>query len=168
MRRLARRPDYPPQAKNYALRLIKFRARSAAEVADKLEAKGFSQKVIDGTIAFLKQKKFLDDALFAKLWVSSRLKRSLGLRRLIYELKQKGIDQGLIDNAIESVKSDYDEKKTVYDIVETKSSKMRGLAAEKIRSRLYGYLLRRGYPKNLVVEALLSCVKTNEGWDSDL
>ena len=56
-------------AKNYAFRLIKFRARSEKEVRDKLLKKEYPPEIIADTIACLKKTKQVDD----------RLSRSCGL-----------------------------------------------------------------------------------------
>ena len=103
----------------------------------------------------MKRAKFLDDVLFAKLWVQSRIKRSIGLNRLAYELKQKGIDKSTIDEALQKAGENYDEKDTVLEIVRHKLGKMKNIPSEKVKSRLYGFLLRRGFTKNIVIETLI-------------
>ena len=142
-------------AKNYCLRLIKFRARSEKEIREKLRRKDYDAEIIDAVISSLKRVKLLDDVLFAKLWVESRIKRSLGLNRLAYELKQKGIDKSTIDEALQRAGENYDEKDVVLEIVRHKLEKMKNILPEKAKSRLYGFLLRRGFPKNIVIEALI-------------
>jgi regulatory protein len=142
-------------AKNYALRLIKFRLRSEKELRDKLQKKEVSPEVIDSVAAFLKKAKLLDDVLFARLWVESRIKRSIGLNRLAYELKQKGIDKSIAEEALRRVSENYNEKDAVFEIVRHKLEKMKNIPPEKIKARLYGFLLRRGFPKDIVIEALL-------------
>ncbi len=145
-------------AKAYALRLIKFRPRSEKEIVDKLKNKGYGSETIEELIAYLKKTRLLDDALFAKLWVEGRVKRFLGLARLRYELKQKGIEPEIIESVLGGLAEDYNEEKIVEEIVIRKIKKMEGIAPEKIKSRLYGFLIRRGYPKHAVIEALLKYV----------
>lgn len=141
-------------AKNYALRLIKIRLRSEKEIRDKLKTKEYSLQVIEEVVDFLKKINLLDDGLFAKLWVESRIKRPLGLARLKYELKLKGIDKGIIEEAINRVKENYDEETVIGDVVRNKVKRMKGLPAEKIKARLFGFLLRKGYSRDLVFDAL--------------
>ena len=142
-------------AKNYCLRLIKFRARSEKEIREKLRRKDYDAEIIDAVISSLKRVKLLDDVLFAKLWVQSRIKRSIGLNRLAYELKQKGIDKSTIDEALQRAGENYDEKDVVLEIVRHKLGKMKNIPPEKAKSRLYGFLLRRGFSKNIVIETLI-------------
>ena len=143
-------------AKSYALRLIKFRLRSERELAEKLERKSYPAETIDAVVFSLKKARLLDDALFAKLWAESRLKRSYGLARLAYELKQKGIDKDIIEETLKDLRQNYSEEETVLRVVRHKIEKMKNLAPEKIRARLYGFLLRRGYPSNIVIHVLLN------------
>jgi regulatory protein len=156
------------KAKNYALRLIKFRLRSEKEIRDKLKNKGYGPEVIEEVLAFLKKTQFVDDALFAKLWVQSRIKRSMGLGRLAYELKGKGIDKGVIQEAISGVREGYNEEEVVREIIQRKLAKMRHLSADKIKARLYGFLLRRGYTRVMVVELIRALIKTDDGQEDVL
>ena len=152
-------------AKNYALRLIKFRARSEKEFRDKLKNKEYSAEVIEEVIGSLKKARLLDDRLFAKLWVESRIKRPLGLARLRYELKQKGIDKDIIESTLCAVMENYDEGKIIGEIMRSKIKKMGSTRPDKFKSRLYGFLIRRGYPRHLVVEALLQHFVSDENQD---
>ncbi|HAJ56884.1 MAG TPA: RecX family transcriptional regulator [Candidatus Omnitrophica bacterium] len=142
------------KARNCALRLIKFRLRSEKEVRDKLKEKGFAAETIDTAVDFLKKTGLLDDTLFARLWVESRIKRPLGLARLRLELKKKGIDKGVIEPVLEAASANYSEEEAVKNIIDMKIKKMRGLDPVKAKRRLYGFLLRRGYPYGLVMDAL--------------
>ena len=155
------------KAKNYALRLIKFRLRSEKEIRDRLKQKDFSPEMIDQTADFLKRAGFLDDALFARLWVSSRIKKPLGPKRLSYELKVKGIDKRVIEETLAASQKEYAPEKAIADIISLKLKKMQGLAPEKIKARLYGLLLRRGFPQDLVIEALNAVLKKHEESDDE-
>ena len=150
------------QAKDYTLRLIKFRLRSEKEIRDKLLGREFEPEIIDTVVESLKKAKLVDDALFARLWVESRIKRSLGLARLAYELKQKGIAKNLIESAIGRIKEGYDEEQVIGEIIGRKIKKMKGLSAQKIKNRLFGYLVRRGFSRGLIIEALIRKVGYEE------
>ncbi len=82
--------------------LLKFRLRSEKEIRLRLKKKKFDSKIIDETAAFLKDKDFINDNNFAHLWLESRLKRPLGLRRIKEELRQKGIAREIIDSHSEN------------------------------------------------------------------
>ncbi|MBN1913305.1 MAG: regulatory protein RecX [Candidatus Omnitrophica bacterium] len=138
----------------YAFLLLKFRLRSESELRLRLKNKSFTHGVIQATVDFLKLKKFLDDDYFAKAWISSRLKKPLGLRRIRQELRQKGIEKSIIEDQIGKVKEDYCEEDVIRRIIKERSSKNRGLAPQKAKRRLYAYLLRRGFTPGSVIEAI--------------
>lgn len=150
------------QAKNYAFRLIKFRARSEKEIRDKLKKREYPPEVVAEAIAYLKKTKQLDDRLFAKLWVDSRIKRSLGIARLRFELRNKGIDKNIIEETLTAAGENYDEEAAIRKVIEHKLKSMTRLTDDKKLSRLYGLLSRRGYPKGLVVELLFEYIKQQD------
>lgn len=147
------------KAKNCALRLIKFRLRSEKEIRDKLKEKEFPLGIIGEVVDFLKKTGLLDDALFARLWVQSRMPRSFGLRRLRFELNKKGIEKEIIEKALESVGEHYSEEESIKEIIALKLKKMRSREPAKIKSSLYGFLLRRGYPQDKVYDAICKVLK---------
>ena len=153
-------------AKNYAYRLIKFRVRSEKEIRDKLKNKEYDPAAIQEVVDFLKKSRLLDDELFARLWVQSRIKKPLGPAKLRYELKLKGIDSDIIENTFRQLQENYSEEKVIEEIIRKKMKKMGNIDAEKAKSRLYGFLLRRGYPRNLVVDGLLKIFKSGTDQES--
>ncbi len=134
--------------------MLKFRLRSEKEIAFRLGQKKFSEPVIAATLEFLKTKNFISDEIFAKAWLASRLKKPLGLRRVIQELKEKGISKEIIDNNILRIKKDYPEKEIVADIFKKRMSKIKGVDIKKAKARVYAYLLRRGFSMDAVMEAV--------------
>jgi regulatory protein len=143
-------------AKSYALRLIKFRPRSEKEVRDKLKEKSFDPAVIDQTVIVLKNSKLIDDALFARLWVEGRIKRPLGLGRLRLELRRKGVAEDVIEETLSRVSAGYDEATVIREIVGRKSAQCKGVSPDKARARLFGYLIRRGFSHERVMEEVMN------------
>jgi len=139
------RPQGPEEARAYAFLLLKFRLRSEKELALRLRQKKFSERVIQDTVSFLKDRQFIDDRLFAKGWVSSRLKRPFGLRRIRQELVLKGLDKEVITEALERVKENYSESEVISQLAEQRFSKLKNLEPQKAKARVYAYLMRRGF-----------------------
>ena len=142
------------KAKNYAFLLLKFRPRSEKEIILRLKQKKTADKIIKETIDFLKSKDFLDDASFARAWVQSRIRRPLGLRRIRQELKIKGIEQETIDNQIAAIKEGYCEETIVAKIVKERFAKLKGIAPDKTRRRIFDYLVRRGFSSDIITEVI--------------
>jgi len=125
--------------------LLKFRLRSEKELAFRLRQKKFSEEVIQDTVSFLKDRQFIDDRLFAKGWVASRLKRPFGLRRIKQELTLKGLDKEVIAEALERVKGDYSESEVIRQLAAQRFSKLKNIELQKAKARVYAYLIRRGF-----------------------
>ncbi len=159
-------PDFA-KAKACAFRLIKFRLRSEYEMREKLASKSFAPETIGRVVDFLTKTGFLDDALFARLWVDSRIKKPLGPKRLRYELKKKGIKESLIEDTLAEALRQYSQEDAIRDIISRKLKAMGSLDWAKIKARLYGLLLRRGYPQDKVMEALGKLGKIYEKADDE-
>lgn len=142
------------KAKQYAFLLLKFRLRSEKELFERLKKKKFSDEVAGQVVAFLKERKFIDDESFAKAWITSRIKRPLGIRRLKQELELKGVDRMIIRAHLEELQKKYSEKEVVSEIVKNRLDKLRKLEPEKAKRRVYSYLLRRGFSPEVVIDAI--------------
>ncbi|MHB8155498.1 MAG: regulatory protein RecX [Candidatus Omnitrophota bacterium] len=138
------------KAKAYAFLLLKFRLRSENELKNRLKQKGFSEELSQDTVNFLKNREFIDDRVFAKGWVSSRLRRPIGLRKIRQELVQKGLDQEVIENSLSQVKEHYNESQIVSQLAQQRFSKLKGIEPLKAKARVYAYLIRRGFASDIV------------------
>lgn len=93
--------DDPNVVLEAALRFLEARQRSVAEVRRRLTQAGYQPELIDGAIARLSELGILDDEAFTAAWVESRDRaRPRGERALRQELRLKGVDQGLVDEAM--------------------------------------------------------------------
>ena len=142
------------KARAYAFLLLKFRLRSENELLVRLRQKGFSPEISQDTVNFLKDKKFIDDHVFAKGWVFSRLKRPFGLRRIEQELVQKGIAKEVIQDTLVQVKEHYHESQVVSQLAKQRFLKLEGIDPLKAKARVYGYLMRRGFSPDVIGEAI--------------
>ncbi len=131
------------KAKNYAIRYIQYRPRSEKEVFDKLKMKGFSIDNAEEIIGQLKNDGILDDEKFAKLWAEERaLSKNIGRNRIKSELKQKGIDNTIIDEIIENIFSVYEESLLAEKFLKRKYKQ--GFLREDSK-KIINALLRRGF-----------------------
>lgn len=142
------------KAKEYSFLLLKFRLRSESEIYRRLKRRKFTEEIIKETIAFLKDKGFIDDSIFAKTWIESRIKKPLGLRKIREELRLKGIDKEIIDCKISEVKNCYCEEGLVEKIALARLAKLKDIEPGKARRRVYAYLLRRGFSPEVVIDIL--------------
>jgi regulatory protein len=151
--------DLFEKAKRYAFLLLKFRFRTEHELAGRMKQKKFPPEVVGRTIDFLKEKKFIDDEIFTRAWIDSRLKRSMGLRRVKNELKLKGVAGALIDRSIAQVKELYSEDEIVADIIRRKIGSMKDIDPLKAKQRIYAFLIRRGFSADVIADNLNQILK---------
>ncbi len=142
------------EARAYAFLLLKFRLRSESELRTRLRQKNFAEALIQETLNFLREKEFINDQLFAKGWVASRIKRPVGLRRIKQELLYKGLSGEIIQQALSQVEGSYNESQIVNQLAKQRFSKIKGVQPLKAKARVYGFLLRRGFSSEAVTEAI--------------
>src|ERR1039458_5537767 len=99
-----------------ALRFLKIRPRSIEELKGKLEVKGFSENDIETAVHDLIASGLLDDRAFTKSWINYRLARPFGFRRIIQELKDKGIDRQIIEQAVAEIQVSYNPENTALEL----------------------------------------------------
>ena len=86
----------------------------------------------------------LGDTKFAVWWIESRMRfRPKSRRELFYELKQKGIDNKVIEEAI--VKVGHDDLDEVKKIVEKNEKKFVKFEGEEKKRKVWEYLGRKGF-----------------------
>lgn len=153
VRKLAK-PNNLEKARAYAFLLLKFRLRSEKELEERLKQKGFSPEQAQETVSFLKEKEFIDDRVFAKKWVASRLRKPLGLRSIRQELVAKGIAKDIIAESLIGAQDGYSEKLIVQQLAQKRFARSRGVERLKVRARVYTYLLRRGFSPDIIKEVL--------------
>lgn len=147
-------PDPAVKAKEYAFLLLKFRQRSEKEISERLKQKKFPQEVIARTITFLREKKFIDDGLFARAWIRERLARSLGPRRIRQELGLKGISKEIIESGLQELEGTYSEAQTAEELAKRRFASLKDIDPRAAKRRIYAYLLRRGFSPDAVIGAV--------------
>lgn len=135
------------KARESALNLLSFRARSATEVRRRLRQKDFPDEVIERCVAELESKNLLDDASFAESFIRDRVRlKPRGARRLKQELREKGVDAEAAEAAVGEVLENSGLSEV--DLARKAAERWKPRAGEdlrKARNRLYGYLGRRGF-----------------------
>jgi len=93
----------------------------------------------------LKQQGYLDDAEFARFWVENRQQfRPKGERALRQELRQKGVDEAIIQSAV----ADLDAEESAYAAARARALRLAALPDRDplaFRRKLIEFLARRGF-----------------------
>jgi regulatory protein len=134
--------DECSKAYNLALRYLTYRPRSQAEVQAYLHGKGFSEEMIAEVLVRLQEAGLLDDAALAQYWVENRMEfRPKGPIALRYELRQKGVADETIAEALEAVDPD----EAAYRASQKQARRLASEDRSVFFRRLIAYLGRRGF-----------------------
>ena len=80
-----------------AVKLLSRREHSIHELRRKLARKEFSNGVIDAVVSNLQEADLVSDARYAEVFVRSRINRGDGPMKVLASLRERGIDDVLID-----------------------------------------------------------------------
>ena len=140
--------DSVSNARNHALRLIRYRDRSEKELSDRLTQKGFSPGTVSETIELFKSAGLVDDPSLAHLLEDiAKNVKSLGNMGTEFFLKKRGISENIIaDMTI----SDSDELERAMSFIEKKSRSLSHYPLKAQIRKIKGLLLRRGYAYDTV------------------
>jgi len=136
------------RAKQKALALLSYRARSAEELRKKLKEKDFSERTINRVIEDFLRVGLLDDTKFASAFVHSRMtQKPMGKRLLRQELFSKGIDEETVEKVIDEVYGDRSELDVARELTRKRVKRYGGSEEErkKKKRKLSDFLLRRGF-----------------------
>ena len=151
-----RKPQQDPYeaAREIALRQLTAADRSCHELHTRLVARGVEESVARAVVDRFVEVGLLDDAQFARHWVSSRQQgRGLSRRVIERELADKGIEPELVEQALAGVDAQT-ERDTALRLVERKARGMRGLDEQVRMRRLVGMLARKGYAPDVAYEVV--------------
>jgi regulatory protein len=148
--------------KSDALRLLSFRPRSVAELRQRLKLKRYPADAIAEVVDALRRQGLLDDEKFAALFTQSRLYgKPVAKRQLETDLKKKGVSKELIGAALAGLK-DYDEKAAARELVARRFERMIGVPDEKKKTRIFGFLKRRGFDNDTIFGVMNELFKSDD------
>jgi regulatory protein len=135
-------------AREICLRQLAVRPRTRAELATALRRRGIPDDVAGEVLERYSEVGMIDDAAFARAWVSSRHHgKGLARRALGSELRQRGVAPETVGEALGALDSDT-EVETARALVNRKLRTATGDPQAIVR-RLVGMLARKGYPAGL-------------------
>lgn len=149
--------DLYEKALQKALHFIAFQPRSEKEIRAKLAKYGFKEGVIERVLNELIEKRYLDDARFARDWVESRSQSKPRSRRFyMYELKNKGISETAIQQAIETAPEDAE---LAYALGVKYLNRFSNLDDAEFAKKMQGVLARRAFSYDVIKETINQLVK---------
>jgi len=149
-----------------ALRLLKYRARSASELRRQLLRKGSPADEVDAAIAKLRDQKLLDDDDFARQFARTKMLGAGASRhRILQELGRKGVARDVADRAMELLKEEdgIDPSASIQRVAQKKWATLAKLDDFTRRRRLYAFLARRGFNPDEIKNAMQSLGEDIDG-----
>ncbi|MFF8103652.1 recombination regulator RecX [Streptomyces sp. NPDC016640] len=158
--------DPVERARAICLRLLTGTPRTRRQLADALRKREIPDEAAEEVLSRFEEVGLINDSAFADAWVESRHHgRGLARRALARELRTKGVDPTLIDEAVSRLDSEQEET-TARELVARKLRATRGLDRDKRIRRLAGMLARKGYPEGLALRVVRQALE-EEGEDTE-
>ncbi|WP_149828329.1 recombination regulator RecX [Streptomyces tailanensis] len=158
--------DPAERARAICLHLLTGTPRTRKQLADALHKREIPDDVADEVLSRFEEVGLINDSAFADAWVESRHHgRGLARRALARELRTKGVDSALIDEAVAQLDSEQEEA-TARELVARKLRSTRGLDRDKRLRRLAGMLARKGYPEGMALRVVRQALE-EEGEDTE-
>jgi regulatory protein len=154
-------------ARNLCLRALTGAPKTRQQLADLLAGRGVPDDAAEAVLDRFTEVGLIDDAAFARAWVSSRQAgRGLARRALSAELRAKGVDADVAAAAVEVVDDD-DERAAARRLVERKLPGMRRLDRATASRRLIAMLARKGYGGGLAASVVREAYDAAPGDDDE-
>ncbi len=133
-----------------ALRFLSHRPRTAREIRDKLRSEEFGDADIEQTINSLKQSGLVNDADFARMYISDALSaKATGKNLLRRKLLLLGVEKEIVDQALRNAFATVDQEAEALEagrqFLKKSLATHKPAQPHRIRQRLANFLARRGF-----------------------
>jgi regulatory protein len=162
-----READPDAVARSIVLRRLTAAPRTRAQLADDLRRRAVPDDVATRVLDRFTEVGLVDDRAFADGWVRSRhAQRGLSRRALAHELRNKGVADDLVAEAVGGVGDD-EELRAAEDLVARRLPALRRFDRAVQQRRLVGMLARKGYPGGLAMQVVRAAVSSPADADLD-
>ncbi|ADD02431.1 regulatory protein RecX [Thermoanaerobacter mathranii subsp. mathranii str. A3] len=127
------------RAKDYAFKLLSKKIVTEKELYQKLKIRGFSENVINEVIEKLKSYNYINDEIYAKLFIEQKMNQLHSRKKIYYELINKGINREVIQESLRNFYPKEKEVEIIKKIIEKK------LKFQEDTKKLKNYLYNSGF-----------------------
>jgi regulatory protein len=148
-----------------ALRILKFRFNSEAELRRKLRSKQFEKADVDAAVARLREEKWLDDTRYAGAFTRTKANKRVGKLRILRELQGAGVDREVAAEAVAANIDPEREEESLRELCDRRARLLirrhggEYLQSAEGRNKLAAYLLKQGYDAALVHSVVRAAAK---------
>lgn len=143
-RKAIRKESDLQRAKEYAMYLLSRRSYACRHLAAKMFEKGYEKETVNQILSDLKEKKLVDDAVYARETVESILRhKPAGKSYIIGYLRKKYVARTLAESVVEELFQDVDEVEMAVRLLRSRRGHFSKFDLETARRKAYNYLSRR-------------------------
>jgi len=122
-----------------------YQERSLRQVTEKLTNLNASPIQLQKVIVWLRRENFLNEIRFAEAFVSGKFKlNKWGKIKIIHGLKMHRLDEGIINQALETI-NPIEYKDTLEQLYSRKKSEIEKADSTTFRKKLTSYLISKGF-----------------------
>ena len=139
-----------------ALKLLTGRDYSEAELRSRLSRHGYAAEEIDDAVARCKEYGYLDTERFATNRARGLLSRGQAVgSRVKEDLRRRGVDAESIEAVMQKMAEEFPAPELLGQILERRFAGFDVRQADmRSKNRVLGYFLRRGFSRDMVLQAL--------------
>lgn len=142
------------KAQDAAIRYLGYKMRTEKEIAVKLREYEYPEDIIWRVTEFLKKYEYVNDEEYCRKYIKETMKlRPKGKFLIKMELKERGIKEEVIDEALEE--AEIDEQPLAEALLERKYEDFANMDRKEL-SRVYGFLQRKGFSYGVIKAAVAS------------
>ena len=146
------------EARDKGLELLARRSHAVQELRLKLARRRFAAAHVDGALAWLGERGYLDDRIFAREWVDRRTERHPeGRPALIAGLRRRGVSRDVAEEVVAGIWTAESERAAAQAAlakIRRRGGGARGGSETEHAQRLRRALQRRGFGSALILELL--------------
>lgn len=148
------RQEETERAKQAAIKYVSYKPRTAFEVERYLNEKGHASSHVTAVLQYLQKYNYVDDEAFARSWVEERRRlKGKGRYALEQELRQKGIPEHFIAQALATIDSDSEEA-LAREWALKRYGRVKHLPWPQVERRIGAFLGRRGFSYDHILAVL--------------
>lgn len=144
--------DEYEQGMQKAVRALSVRERTEKELERSLQRAGYRPETIDRIVAYLSQRRYVDDDRYAMQLAQTQQHRQ-STRRIGQSMLQRGIGRETVENALSHVDADAQEA-LLAELVAKYLRRHPDLSTPQERNKAIASFLRRGFDADQVREAI--------------
>jgi regulatory protein len=141
----------------YAIGALGRRMRTVAELKrlmrERVREQPHAELLVDVVIAHLKEQKYLNDTTYAESYTSFRKENEkFGRRRVVQDLKAKGVHADIIDKTVGAAYSQVNEEQLARQYLKRK--RLQKPADQKQAAKVFRNLMRAGFDTRIIFRIL--------------